>query len=72
MMAGLLGGAANRLADKIADFEARTGLEMALAMIESLQGASLEEFSLQLARHWKMARGPCCSSPARSTIPKPP
>jgi len=51
---GHLGGATNRLAGKIADFEARTGLEMAVAMIESLQGTSLEEFSAQLARHWKM------------------
>src|SRR5262249_61600063 len=62
---GHLGGATNRLAGKIADFEARTGLEMAGAMIEALEGTPLEGFNAQLARDWKKG------APPRFLVPGP-
>lgn len=49
-------GAARSLEAKLKAYEARTGRQFAVLTIPSLQGAVLEEFSLEVARTWGLGR----------------
>lgn len=48
--------AAEELERKLKDYEAKTGHQVVLLTIPSLEGAVLEEFSLEVARTWKLGR----------------
>ncbi|MBI4059987.1 MAG: TPM domain-containing protein [Elusimicrobia bacterium] len=55
--AGLLSAAAREsLEAELKDFEARTGHQLAVLTLASLEGAPLEDFSLQVARTWALGR----------------
>jgi uncharacterized protein len=41
---------------KLKDYESRTGRQLVVLTIPSLEGAPLEEFSLKVARTWKLGR----------------
>ena len=47
---------ASSLDAKLKDYETRTGSQFAVLTIPSLEGAPLEEFSLKVARTWKLGR----------------
>jgi uncharacterized protein len=55
--AGLLSdGARQAVEAKLKDFEARTGHQVAVLTLDSLEGEPLEDFSLKVARTWALGR----------------
>ena len=51
--AGVLDAAAEaRLATKLADLESKTGTQLVVATLNSLQGTDIADFGYQLGRHW--------------------
>jgi uncharacterized protein len=50
------GGTASALETKLKGYETRTGGQFAVLTIPSLEGAPLEEYSLKVARTWKLGR----------------
>lgn len=55
--AGLLSApAAQALEAKLKDFESRTGHQVAVLTLDSLEGEPLEDFSLKVARTWALGR----------------
>ncbi len=55
--AGLLSPEAKEsLESKLKDFEARTGHQVAVLTLDSLEGAPLEDFTLKVARTWELGR----------------
>jgi len=49
-------GAAQRLEAELKAYEAKTGRQFAVLTIPSLEGAVLEDYSLKVARAWKLGR----------------
>ncbi len=45
-----------RLEDALESYEERTGIQIAVATFPSLEGESLEDFSIRLAEKWKIGR----------------
>jgi uncharacterized protein len=45
------------LTDKLAALETKTGSQLVVVTLKSLQGTSIEEFGVQLGRHWKIGQG---------------
>jgi uncharacterized protein len=55
--AGILPAASEtKLSGQLAELERRTGHELVVATVKSLQEKALEEYSVCLARHWKIGR----------------
>ena len=55
--AGMLSeGSRQSLEAKLKDFEEKTGHQAAVLTIPSLDGASLEDFSLKVSRTWALGR----------------
>ncbi|MDD5301592.1 MAG: TPM domain-containing protein [Elusimicrobia bacterium] len=55
--AGLLSAAASAsIEGKLKDFEARTGHQVAVLTLDSLEGEPLEDFSLKVSRTWALGR----------------
>ena len=54
--AGILGPAADRLERTLKDYELKTGRQFAVLTVASLEGEALEDYSLKVARTWKLGR----------------
>jgi uncharacterized protein len=55
--AGILGQAnQSALTQKLADLEAKTGNQLVVATLRSLQGTSIEDFGYQLGRYWRIGQ----------------
>jgi uncharacterized protein len=55
--AGILGQAnQSALTQKLADLEAKTGNQLVVATLRSLQGTSIEDFGYQLGRTWRIGQ----------------
>ena len=55
--AGILDAATRAaLTQKLADLEAKTTDQLVVVTLKSLQGTSIEDFGVQLARHWKIGQ----------------
>jgi len=56
-LAGVLSsGARERLEAKLRELETRTGAQVAVLIIPSLEGESLEDYSVRVAQTWKLGR----------------
>ena len=56
-LAGVLSsGARERLDAKLRDLETRTGAQVAVLVVPSLEGESLEDYSVRVAQTWKLGR----------------
>ncbi len=47
---------AQKLDGELADLEAKTGHQLVVATVPSLQGHEIEEYGYQLGRHWQLGR----------------
>jgi len=55
--AGILNAATHAaLTQKLADFEAKTTDQLVVVTLKSLQGTSIEDFGVQLGRHWQIGQ----------------
>src|SRR5205085_8601810 len=44
------------LTQKLADFETKTTAQLVVVTLKSLQGTSIEDFGVQLGRHWQVGQ----------------
>ena len=62
---------ARALEDRLARFEAETGHQIAVLTLPTLQGDSLEDFSIRVAESWKIGKKGFDNGRARSRPPSP-
>ncbi|HEV7477371.1 MAG TPA: TPM domain-containing protein, partial [Burkholderiales bacterium] len=55
--AGILdAGTRAALTQKLAEFEAKTSDQLVVVTLKSLQGTSVEDFGVELGRHWQIGQ----------------